>query len=115
MVARRFKYFPPTFRQLPAGQAFEVGKPFLLSGRNYLPGQPFDRSCVSERLLAQLYRGRNLVAVDHTPLANDPALVFQVKHLGFGKYCVTGADGDPVTPPTDKASARLALAALQEG
>lgn len=110
------KYFPPTFRQLPADQAFVVGIPFLWSGRQYHPGEPFDRSLGTLAQVRRLYNGRKLApATEATPgpKATHAPTPLHVKHIGFGKWCVMQGD-TRIGDPTDKEGAERELAILRE-
>ena len=115
------KYFPPTFRQLPADQAFVVGIPFLWSGRQYQPGEPFDRGQGTLAQVRRLYNGRKLAPA---PPSGMPSLAaagsslaaaapLTVRHIGHGKYCVMQGDAR-IGDPTDKESAERELAMLSE-
>lgn len=113
------KYFPPTFRQLPADTDFVVGIPFLWSGRQYQPGELFNRSIGTLAQIRRLYNGRKLAPApfvaegrDDPPAPAEPSPPLAVKHLGFGKWCVVqGSDriGDPKSK--EEAEAELAILA----
>lgn len=117
----RHEYFPPTVHQLRRqrlweGLNFVVGIPFPFSGRQYRPGEPFDRSLGTPAQIERLYRCRKLVRVHPTTVRElppaEPSPPLAVKHLGFGKWCVVqGTDriGDPKSK--EEAEAELAILA----
>lgn len=105
------KYFPPTFHQLPADQTFVVGIPFMWSGRQYSPGEPFDRAQGTLAQVRRLYTGRKLTPAPQA--APMPPAPLHVKHIGFGKWCVMQGDAR-IGDPTDKESAEREMAMLLE-
>lgn len=94
---------------------FTVVRPFTLDGRALAPGEAFDKSLLTTRRLRQLFDQRRLAMAPKLTASTSGASaadgrVYEVKHMGFGKYVVT-RDGEPCTKRMTKDEAEATLAA----
>lgn len=81
---------------------FRVIRPLRLEGRDFKPGEAFDKTKVTTRTLRLLHDARKLEMI-------EPAGSLAVRHIGRGRFAVFSGN-ERITEPMSRTEAEAELA-----